>query len=154
MLLTAMALTGTSPQVALGEGWAYYIGHIFSDMQYGINADCQDEQNNLPGTNWCSYNGTGHPHLDVEENFNPNLTADPFHWIPQGLYYDLVDPANEKNPPNPVTDSVSGYTNAQLFNAFQSNIYNYHDYRVKLLQQTSNPTSGNVPSLFSQYGYQ
>ena len=36
-----------------------------------------DEQNNLPGTNWCPYNGTGHPHLDVEENFNPNLTGDP-----------------------------------------------------------------------------
>ncbi len=105
----------------------------------------------FPGTTWCNYNGTGHPHLDVEENFNPHLTADPFHWIPQGLYYDLNDVTNETGIP--VLDAVSGYTNAQLFNAFTSSIYNYHDYRVKLLQQTTNPTSANVSTLFTQYGY-
>ncbi|MEO7044032.1 MAG: hypothetical protein ABI091_01905 [Ferruginibacter sp.] len=41
-----------------------------------------------------------------------------------------------------------------MFGAFQSNIYTLHDYRVKLLQQTTNATSANVPDLFSQYHYQ
>lgn len=26
-----------------------------------------------------------------EEESNPNLTSDPFHWIPAGLYHDLMD---------------------------------------------------------------
>lgn len=29
--------------------------------------------------------------IDVEENFNSNLTADPFRWIPKGLMEDLMD---------------------------------------------------------------
>ncbi|MEO9146177.1 MAG: hypothetical protein ABI237_11540, partial [Ginsengibacter sp.] len=99
------------------------------------------------------FNGTGHPHLDVEENFNPNLAADRFEWIPQGLFYDLRDPANETNPPNPVNDLVSGYTNAQMFSTFQSNIYTLQDYRARLLQTVSNPTSGQVTGLFAQYHY-
>lgn len=45
------------------------------------------------------------------------------------------------------------YTNQQMFNTFQSNIYTLQDYRVRLLQTTTNPTSGFVPNLFSQYDY-
>jgi hypothetical protein len=52
-----------------------------------------------------------------------------------------------------VNDLVSGFTNAQMFNAFQSSIYTLQDYRVKLLQQTANNTAPSVPDLFSQYGY-
>ena len=33
--------------------------------------------------------------MDVEENFNPNLSSDPFNWIPQGLFYDLNDTRND-----------------------------------------------------------
>lgn len=144
----------SSPIVALGESWAYYIGHIFSDKKYGTSAGCWSEQDGLPGTTYCNYNGTGHPHLDVEENFNPNLAADHFEWIPQGLFYDLMDSSTERKANGyPVDDYVAGYTNAQMFNAFQSSIYTLQDYRVKLLQQTSNPTSGNVPGLFAQYNY-
>ncbi|MEO8822887.1 MAG: hypothetical protein ABI366_04870 [Ginsengibacter sp.] len=53
-------------------------------------------------------NGINHTHIDVLENFNPNLTSDPFKWIPKGLFYDLFDPANEIRPTTgPVTDAVS-----------------------------------------------
>lgn len=45
------------------------------------------------------------------------------------------------------------FINQQMFNAFQSTIYTLQDYRVKLLQQTSNPTSGFVTNLFAQYHY-
>ena len=58
---------------------------------------------------------------------------------PQGLFYDLRDVTNEAG--TPVLDQVSGYTNQQMFGAFQSNIYTLQDYRVKLLQTTTNSTS-------------
>ena len=82
---------------------------------------------------------------------SPFRTYDPFHWIPQGLFYDLNDNRNETG--NPVIDQVSGYTNQQMFNAFQSTIYTLQNYRIRLLQTTTNSTSGFVPNLFSQYGY-
>ncbi len=141
----------SSAIVALGESWAYYMGHYLADKRYGTNSTCQSEQDNIPGTIWCSTNGTGHPHLDVEENFNPHLTADRFEWIPQGLFYDLKDVTNETG--SPVLDQVSNYTNQQMFNAFTGTIYTLQNYRIRLLQITTNPTSGFVPNLFSQYGY-
>ncbi|MEO7800627.1 MAG: hypothetical protein ABIR81_01435 [Ginsengibacter sp.] len=141
-------LSGNAPIIALGEGWAYYIGHFYADRTYGINSSCQREQKG--GGLWCTADGTGHPHLDVEENFNPNLTVDNFEWIPQGLFHDLRDPTGETAP---VLDQVAGYTHAQLFNTFQSNIYNLQNYRLRLLQTTTNTTSSQVTALFSQYNY-
>lgn len=52
-----------------------------------------------------------------------------------------------------VNDSVSGYTNQQMFNAFNSNITNLSGYRTNLLQQNGNNQSAAVTYLFSQYGY-
>ncbi len=46
-------------------------------------ASCQKEQGGAAYT--CNYNYTGRPHIDVEENFNPNLNSDVFKWIPQGI---------------------------------------------------------------------
>lgn len=92
-----------------------------------------------------------HPHLDVEESFNPNLASDPFKWIPQGLFYDLRDLSNENAP---VIDQVSGFSNQQMFNAFQSTIFTLADYRAKLLQQNpTNQISAFVTNLFNQYHY-
>ncbi len=78
----------------------------------------------------------------------------PFYWIPQGLFYDLMDNRNDRAfSQDAVDDQVSGYTNLQMFGAFQSNIYTLQDYRVRLLQTTTNPTSQFVTNLFLQYGY-
>ena len=141
-----------SPVIALGESWAYYMGHFLSDRMYGTLAECQQEQ--VGGGNFCNPpGGTNHPHIDVVENFDPNLATDPFRWIPQGLFLDLRDPANEIFPLRPVNDNVSGYTNQQMFAAFQSNINTLQDYRVRLLQTTTNPTSASVINLFNQYHY-
>lgn len=139
--------------VALGEGWAYHIGHYFTDKRYGnSSSDLYDN-----GQQEGYYNGSPtaglSSHLNLLENFNPNSATDHFKWIPTGLFYDLLDPANETNPPYPVTDLVSGYTNAQMFGTFQSNIYTLQDYRARLLQTVSNPTSGQVTGLFAQYHY-
>ncbi len=44
-------------------------------------------------------------------------------------------------------------THQQMFNAFQGTIHTLQNYRVRLLQTTTNPTSGQVTGLFSQYHY-
>ncbi len=137
-----------SPIIALGESWAYYMGHYLADKTYGTNGSCQKEQTG--GSTWCNTSGTLHPHIDVEENFNPILSSDVFKWIPQGLYQDLRDVTNENFP---IIDNVSNYTNQQMFNNFQSNISTLQNYKIRLLQTTSNSTSASVTNLFSQYGY-
>lgn len=134
--------------IALGESWAYYMGHYLADRQYGTSAGCQIEQDG--GSSWCNFNGTGHPHLDVLESFDPNLPTDPFQWIPQGLFHDLRDTSNENTP---LVDQVTGYTNQQMFNAFQSDIFTLQEYRYKLLLQNGNNQAAGVNALFSQYGY-
>ena len=96
-----------APIIALGESWAYYMGHYMADLRYGALGSCQKEQQG--GDSYgptCDISSTGHSHIDVLEFFDPNLASDPFHWIPKGLYEDLIDATNETFP---VTDNVSGY---------------------------------------------
>lgn len=94
--------------------------------------------------------------LNLLEDFSPNRTADPFNWIPQGLYYDLFDPRNDRavtgNFLYPI-DLVSGYTNQQFFNALDADINNLPAYRQRLLSENSNSQAANVTSLFSFYRY-
>lgn len=133
--------------IALGESWAYYMGHYLADRQYGLSSSTAIEQgiaytNNNPIFGLSS-------HINLLEDFNPNRLNDPFNWIPQGLFYDLADSRNENAP---VVDQVSGYTNQQMFNAFQSDIYSLQDYRIKLIQQNNSQTT-EVVNLFNLYGY-
>ncbi|MEO6358137.1 MAG: hypothetical protein ABIU77_04415 [Ferruginibacter sp.] len=140
------------PIIALGESWAYYMGHYMADKTYGTSASCQKEQRGASPT--CNFNATGHPHIDVEENFNPNLGTDPFKWIPQGVYQDLRDNTNEILPLGFVNDNVSNFTNQQMAAAFQSNIFTLQDYKAKLiLLNPTNTTIAQVNNFFVQYHY-
>ena len=144
--------TSNSPIIALGEAWSYHIGHFLADQRYGVNASCQIEQNGSPYY-YCNYNFTGHPHIDVLENFIPNLQSDPFKWIPKGLMYDLIDNA-ENFTVTGVNDQVSGYTIQQIFSALQSNVSTIAQYKARLLSQNpTNPTNTYLNSLFTSYGY-
>ena len=145
-------MSANGPQIALGESWAYYMGHYLADKTYGVRGSTQTEQgigysNNSPVMDLSS-------HLNLLEDFSPFRTGDPFYWIPQGLFYDLNDNRNDiLFNQQAVSDQVSAYTNQQMFNIFQSNIYSLQDYRARLLQTVTNPTSQYVTNLFSQYGY-
>ncbi|MEX8546061.1 MAG: hypothetical protein V5804_00540 [Mucilaginibacter sp.] len=135
-------------KIALGESWAYYMGQYLADKQYGTQSGSAVEQgigysNNSPVYGLSS-------HLNLLEDFSPYRTNDPFFWIPQGIFYDLKDTRNETSP---VTDQVSGYTNQQMFNAFNSSINSLAGYKSSLLQLNGNNQSGAVTYLFSQYGY-
>ena len=111
-------------------------GAFLGDKTYGLNSSISVEQgigyiNNSPVAGLSS-------HLNLLEDFSPYRTGDAFHWIPQGLFYDMMDTRNENSP---VVDQVSGYTNQQMFSTFQSNIYTLQDYKMRLLQTMTNPTS-------------
>lgn len=140
------------PIIALGESWAYHIGHYLADKRYPTTSSEQDDQS-IAYLNNSPVNGLS-SHLNLLENFSPYRTGDPFHWIPTGLFYDMFDTRNEqKATGGPVDDNVSGYTNQQFFNAFSSNITTLGSYRSNLLQQNGNNQSTQVIYLFSQYGY-
>ena len=141
--------TSNSPIIALGEAWAYHMGHFLADQRYGVTANCQFEQ--VGGFSYCNSTGTGHPHVDVLENFDPNLVSDPFRWIPKGLMWDLID--NTPAEIVPLTDNVLGFTNQQLFDALQSDVTSIPQYRLRLIQQNPNNQTIPVTNLFGQYHY-
>ncbi len=143
-----------SPIIALGEGWAYYMGHFMADLRYGNRGSCQGIQDY--GFSYCSNTSPTSPHnshVDALESFDPNLSGDPFKWIPKGLYQDLRDATNESRPPQAVNDAVTGYSNQQMFNAFGSSITTLQGYRTNLLNTTTNSTSLSVAGLFTEYHY-
>jgi len=63
---------------------------------------------------------------------------------------DLMDNINESSP---VIDNVSGYTNAQFYNALRSDVKSMIQYRDKLLLQTGFNQQIQVNQLFAEYGY-
>jgi hypothetical protein len=144
--------TGTnanSPIIALGESWAYHMGHFLTNRKYGtlsgqFNEQQQPYLNDFPVIGLNS-------NLNLLEDFSPTRTIDPFRWIPQGLYYDMIDLRNETGVP--VIDGVSNYTNQQFFNALDNDITNLQLYRQRLLNENGNNQSIQVTNLFGQYGY-
>jgi len=89
-------------------------------------------------------------YLNVFEYFSPNRTADPFRWIPEGIYFDLFDARNEATL---VIDDVTGYTNQQFFNALDNDIRSIPQFRTRLLIENSNNQAASVNALFGQYNY-
>jgi hypothetical protein len=144
------AYSADAPIIAVGEAWAYHMGHYMADLRYGVKASTQSEQ---PNTSY-SPNGTNHPHIDVLENFWPLDPNDVFRWIPKGLMLDLIDiTPNEKIGLIANADQANGYTNQKLYNALQSDVKSIGDYKNKLLYQNSNYQTIEVNNLVNVYGY-
>jgi hypothetical protein len=96
-------------------------------------------------------------HVNLLEDFSPARTvADPFFWIPQGLYYDLIDNRNDLiiGGRVPLNDQVLNYTNQQFFNALDADINNLPTYRIRLLNENGNNQAVDVNTIFNFYGYQ
>lgn len=80
----------------------------------------------------------------------------PFRWIPEGLYYDLIDNRNDwlvVNPTVQIVDEVNGYTNQQSFNALDNDVRSMPQFRIRLLLENGNNQSVQVTNLFAEYGY-
>lgn len=128
-----------SKVIALGESWAYHMGHFMTDMKYGANSSGTSEQDIFYGNGFLNDHGTIvniplNAHLNLLEDFDRGRINDDFRWIPQGLYYDLIDDRNDQafGRVN-LNDVVLGYTNQQFFNALDNDITTLQDYRVRLL---------------------
>lgn len=147
--------TVNSPRIALAESWAYHYGRVLADRVYGINFSSpqrEQEENYFNGFPVATLSS----HLNLLEDFDPGRANDPFRWIPQGLYYDMIDDRNDLLVPTPrvfIDDDVSNYTNLQFFNALDNDITSLPNYRARLLQENANNQSVQVTNLFSAYGY-
>jgi hypothetical protein len=133
-----------APIIALGEAWAYHMGHFLADQRYGLNS--YDEFEGQLG-----YGNTPNAHTDIEvlENWNPNYTDDVFNWIPKGLMEDMIDNTNENFP---VIDGINGFTISQLFAALQNDVRTVQQYKELLI--TQNPGSATqINNIFAQYHF-
>ena len=151
------ATSSDAPIIALGESWAYHMGHFLTAARYGVQSPQFNEQT-IAYTNNNPVNGLN-SNLNLLEDFNPRRTIDdPFWWIPQGLYYDLIDNRNDltADPLNVrvrLDDNVTGYTNLQFFNALDADINNLPAYRTRLLSENGNNQAAGVTTIFNFYGY-
>ncbi len=145
------ATSSDAPIIALGESWAYHMGHFLTAARYGGQSPQFNEQGNtyLNGNPVPDLNSN----LNLLEDFDPinRRVIDPFWWIPQGLYYDMFDVRNETG--TPIIDGVSNYNNQQFFNALDNDISNLPAFRGRLLNENGNSQNIQVTNLFGQYGY-
>lgn len=128
------------------------MGHYMSDLKYGFNSAQTDNGQ------FTYVNGQPEPtlscHLNALEDFDPNRATDPDAWIPQGLYYDLIDNRNDNNAfPRRILldDNVSGYTNSQFFNALDLDIRSLPSFRIRLLYENGNSQAAGVNKIFQFY---
>lgn len=150
-----------SPIIALGESWAYHTGHFMANMKYGADSDGAWEQgieyrNGPIREGGIEVANTGlNAHLNLLEDFSPARTNDPFRWIPQGLFYDLMDNRNDNAVVTParvlLNDVVNGYTNQMFFNALDSDINSLPTFRLRLLNENANNQSVGVTAIFDFY---
>ena len=93
-------------------------------------------------------------HWNAIEDFSPNRPADVFNWIPEGIYFDLIDNRNDLVVYNgPIDDNIFGYTNEQLFQSLDPDVKSMPQYRNRLLAENGNNQFAQVIQLFDQYHY-
>lgn len=150
--------TANSPIIALAESWAYHYGRVLANRVYGVNfSSPQVEQGESYFNGWPVAGLSSH--LNLLEDYDPNrpVLVDPFRWIPQGIYHDMIDDRNDMTtvvPPRVlIDDQVMNYTNLQFFNALDADINSLPVYRVRLLLENGNNQSGQITNLFAAYGY-
>lgn len=145
--------SSNSPIIALGEGWAYHMGHFLADQTYGVEGSCAVEDQ----TKYCQdlqLNPQPRIHILVLEEWDPNYGTDPFNWIPKGLMEDMIDDTPTETT---VNDQVKGFSIAQLFHALQSDVTTVQQYKAKILSQNptlpGGTTSVQLTNLFASYHY-
>jgi hypothetical protein len=114
-----------SPIIAVGEAWAYHMGHFLANKKWGglstifpEQGDIDKNLNILVFAN--SSNNAISSHNNFLENYDPTRTQDPNAWLPKGLLNDLIDETNENN--TSVTDNVSGFQNKDFFNTLSGTV--------------------------------
>ena len=151
----------SSEYISVGESWAEHMARTMCDRQYGTNSrPFPDVAGNIYQNGTVSFNNQNgtttrlSSHLSYLELYDPNRAANPFRWIPEGIFYDLIDTRNE---PSPVLDGVSNttvrFTNAQIWNALDADIRSMPQYRDRLIGENPNNQIAQVRALFAEYNY-
>jgi hypothetical protein len=136
--------------ISVGESWAEHVAQVFCDIQYSPVASAKIKQGNLYLNNFPVAGLSSH--LNAIEDFSPNRTIDPFRWIPEGIYYDLIDNRNDNNF-NVILpiDNAASYTNLQFFNALDTDVKSMPQFRTRFLAE--NGFNQAVINLFTEYHY-
>jgi hypothetical protein len=136
--------------ISVGESWAEHVAQLFSNLQYSNFITIKVKQGNLYTNNFPIFGLSSH--TNSIEDFSPNRTSDRHRWIPEGIYYDMIDDRNDRNF-NPVLpiDNVTGFTNLQLFNALDNDVRSMPQFRTRFLSE--NGFNQAVVNLFSEYYY-
>jgi hypothetical protein len=136
--------------ISVAESWAEHVSQVFCDIQYnGVpTAKIKQEIQYINGWPVAGLSS----HLNAIEDFSPNRILDPFRWIPEGIYYDLIDNRNDNNF-NVILpiDNVAGYTNLQFFNALDNDVRSMPQFRTRFLSE--NGFNQAVINLFTEYHY-
>ena len=148
--------TEYAPIIAVGESWAYFVGHYLADKQWKMKSTAFPEQGFIQDNRdvilFCSENELS-SHIVFLESFNPHRNKDPNAWVPKGLLYDLYDPVGESCTGSTIRDSVAGFQPAQFFKALKQDVETMDEFRNTFLSQNMNSQRDQVIRLFRQYGY-
>ncbi len=138
-----------SEYISVGESWAEHVSRMMCDARYGL----QSTEIPYQGLTYTTGGGFS-SHINEIEDFRPGVAINPFSWIPEGLFLDLIDDG-ARNEAFPVADNIGGFTNQQLFNALDNDVTSMPQYRARLLAETAAPPGREaaVINLFAQYGY-
>ncbi|MBC6609730.1 hypothetical protein H8B15_02270 [Hymenobacter sp. BT507] len=122
-------------QIAVSEGWAYYIGESFAIEKYrAISPLVIDEaQRKLEGQRPL------------------NGSSDYENWIIYGLYHDMTDTGEPTG--TGVVDNVNTYTAAQIFDALRSDVLSVRQFQNKILPRNGYQQSPEVEQLITSYLY-
>jgi hypothetical protein len=120
-------------QIAVSEGWGYYVGNTFSADYY---------RSDLPITSDF--------HRDLLENQIPG-DNDWSRWIVFGLYHDLTDTGEPTL--TGVLDNVNTYSSQQIFRGLQPSVTTVQGFRQELLNRNNNQQATEVNQLVTSYRY-
>ncbi|BDS09514.1 hypothetical protein [Aureispira anguillae] len=137
---------------ALIESWGYHIGTYFADLHYGRNnyfSNLYTDQDEKERQRFVyRHSERDNPHNHYYQNL---------YWLQKGLYWDLMDDRMHNDPPlnipDPVKDSVSGFTNVEIFSALTTNSPELvHEVKDALIN--FHPSQRNaIDTLYKEYGY-
>ena len=133
-------------QTAIMESFAFHIGYFFADKKYGVN---HSNGTPLADERWI---------YRPLERYNPTNPFLDFPWIPEGIYWDLID--NNTNNPAAVldginNDNVSGYTledvEIMVTQGTPTTIQQMETTALTLIPNGQN--EADVSIIFNEYGY-
>jgi hypothetical protein len=123
-------------KVQVGESWAEFIGTENALRRY---------PNGVKNSKML-----GFPLLFSDAMEKEDWFAEPTKWIPNGVYFDLIDRVNAE-PLENVWDRVGGSNNRELYNTFNSSTNNMCDYREQFINNYPQYNLNDVRDLFLHY---